>query len=142
MWDAEWDVRPDSSYQFLFETSDEGTVTATTRRMGIEINDRKAIGSKGIYRNVTPDSFEMSHPVFQMLRFERVESTRMVDSGSRSTPPLPHDDYDFIFVPTDLRSGFGRFLSYGSSPRPIGTNARRRTSTRCRNLRRGQRDAI
>jgi hypothetical protein len=70
MWDADWDVQPDSSFQFLFENVDEGTLTAAHGEW--EANSR--IGrqpGKGVYRNVTPDSFEMSHPVFQMLRFER-----------------------------------------------------------------------
>jgi TIR domain len=71
MWDADWDVRPDSSFEFLFENVDEGTVT--TAHGEWEANSRIGRPStKGIYRNVTPDSFEMSHPIFQMLRFERV----------------------------------------------------------------------
>jgi len=70
MWDADWDVHPDSSFEFLFENMDEGTVAAAHG----EWEATSRIGrppSKGIYRNVTTDSFEMSHPVFQMLRFER-----------------------------------------------------------------------
>jgi len=70
MWDADWDVQPDSSFQFLFENVDEGTLTAAQG----EWESKSKIGrpaGKGIYRNVTPDSFEMSHPVLQMLRFER-----------------------------------------------------------------------
>jgi hypothetical protein len=73
MWEADWDVRSDSSYEFLLENIDEGTVTAAHG----EWEASSKIGrpsAKGIYRNVTPDSFEMSHPVFQMLRFERVSS--------------------------------------------------------------------
>ena len=71
MWDADWDVRSDSSYEFLLENLDEGTVAIAHG----EWEAKSGIGrppAKGIYRNVTPDSFEMSHPVFQMLRFERV----------------------------------------------------------------------
>jgi hypothetical protein len=71
MWDADWDVRSDSSYEFLLENVDEGTVAIAHG----EWEAKSGIGrppAKGIYRNVTPDSFEMSHPVFQMLRFERV----------------------------------------------------------------------
>lgn len=71
MWDADWDVRSDSSFEFLFENVDEGTVTAAHG----EWEAKSKIGrppAKGIYRNVTPDSFEMSHPIFQMLKFERV----------------------------------------------------------------------
>ena len=70
MWDADWDVRSDSSFEFLFENLDEGTVTATHG----EWEAKSIIGrppAKGIYRNVTPDSFDMSHPTFQMLKFER-----------------------------------------------------------------------
>jgi hypothetical protein len=70
MWDADWDVRSDSSYEFLLENVDEGTVAIAHG----EWEAKSGIGrppAKGIYRNVTPDSFEMSHPVFQMLRFER-----------------------------------------------------------------------
>jgi hypothetical protein len=70
MWDANWDVRSDSSYEFLLDNLDEGTVTIARG----EWESKSGIGrppAKGIYRNVTPDSFEMSHPVFQMLRFER-----------------------------------------------------------------------
>jgi hypothetical protein len=73
MWDADWDVRSDSSYEFLFENLDEGTVTAAHG----EWESKSRIGrppAKGVYRNVTPDSFEMSHPIFQMLRFERISS--------------------------------------------------------------------
>ena len=73
MWDVDWDVRSDSSFEFLFENVDEGTVTAAHGEW--EANSK--IGrppAKGVYRNVTPDSFEMSHPIFQMLRFERVSS--------------------------------------------------------------------
>jgi hypothetical protein len=75
MWDADWDVRADSSFEFLFENVDEGTVAAAHG----EWEAKSIIGrppAKGIYRNVTPDSFEMSHPVFQMLRFERVSPGR------------------------------------------------------------------
>lgn len=70
MWDADWEVHPDSSYEFLFENLDEGTVIAAHG----EWESKSKIGrpsTKGIYRNVTPDSFEMSHPSFQLLRFER-----------------------------------------------------------------------
>jgi hypothetical protein len=70
MWDADWDVRSDSSYEFLLENVDEGTVTMAHG----EWEAKSGIGrppAKGIYRNVTPDSFEMSHPIFQLLRFER-----------------------------------------------------------------------
>jgi hypothetical protein len=74
MWDANWDVRSDSSYEFLLDNLDEGTVTIARG----EWESKSGIGrppAKGIYRNVTPDSFEMSHPVFQMLRFERAGPT-------------------------------------------------------------------
>jgi hypothetical protein len=73
MWDVNWDVRSDSSYEGLFESLDEGTVTAAHG----EWEAKSRIGkppAKGIYRNVTPDSFDMSHPVFQMLKFERASS--------------------------------------------------------------------
>ena len=75
MWDVDWDVRSDSSFEFLFENLDEGTVTAARG----EWEAKSRIGrpaTKGIYRNVTPDSFEMSHPIFQMLRFERVSPSK------------------------------------------------------------------
>jgi len=71
MWDADWDVRSDSSYEFLLENIDEGTITTAHG----EWEAKSKIGrpdAKGIYRNVTPDSFEMSHPIFQMIKFERV----------------------------------------------------------------------
>ncbi|MEY2564677.1 MAG: hypothetical protein QOH88_2870 [Verrucomicrobiota bacterium] len=71
MWDADWDVRSDSSYEFLLENIDEGTITTAHG----EWESKSKIGrpsATGIYRNVTPDSFEMSHPIFQMLKFERV----------------------------------------------------------------------
>ena len=71
MWEADWDVRSDSSYEFLLQNVDEGIVTATHG----EWESKSKIGrpsAKGIYRNVTPDSFEMSNPIFQMLNFERV----------------------------------------------------------------------
>jgi hypothetical protein len=71
MWDADWDVRSDSSFEFLLQNVDEGIVTASHG----EWEAKSKIGrpsAKGIYRNVTPDSFEMSHPIFQMLNFERV----------------------------------------------------------------------
>ena len=71
MWDVDWDVRSDSSFEFLFENLDEGTVTIAHG----EWEAKSKIGrppAKGIYRNVTPESFEMSHPIFQMLKFERV----------------------------------------------------------------------
>jgi TIR domain len=71
MWDADWDVRADSSFEFMLQNVDEGIVTAAHG----EWEATSKIGrpsAKGIYRNVTPDSFEMSHPIFQMLNFERV----------------------------------------------------------------------
>ena len=71
MWDADWEIQPDSSYQFLFENTDEGTLTATHGTWESSSQLGRPSG-KGFYRNVTPDSFEMSHPVFQLLRFERV----------------------------------------------------------------------
>jgi hypothetical protein len=73
MWDADGDVRSDSSFEFLFENLDEGIVTAAHG----EWEAKSRIGrppAKGIYRNVTPDSFEMSHPIFQMLKFERASA--------------------------------------------------------------------
>ncbi len=70
MWDADWTVQPDSSFQFLFENVDEGTLTAAQGEWESKSKLGRPAG-KGIYRNVTPDSFEMSHPVLQMLRFER-----------------------------------------------------------------------
>lgn len=69
--DAVWEVQPDSSFQFLLENVDERTLTASHGKW--EANSK--IGrppAKGVYRNVTPDSFEMSHPVLQVLKFERV----------------------------------------------------------------------
>jgi hypothetical protein len=75
MWDIDWDVRSDSSFEFLFENLDEGIVTAAHG----EWEAKSRIGkppAKGIYRNVTPDSFDMSHPVFQMLKFERVSPSK------------------------------------------------------------------
>jgi TIR domain-containing protein len=75
MWDVNWDVRSDSSYEGLFENLDEGTVTAAHG----EWEAKSRIGkppAQGIYRNVTPDSFDMSHPIFQMLKFERVSPSK------------------------------------------------------------------
>jgi hypothetical protein len=73
MWDADWEVQPDSTFQFLFENTDEGMLTAMNGQWESNSSVGRGTG-KGIYRNVTPDSFEMSHPVFQLLRFERVNS--------------------------------------------------------------------
>lgn len=73
MWDADWDVQPDSSFHFLFENVDEGTLTATNGEWEAILRIGRPSG-KGVYRNVTLDSFEMSHPVLQMLRFERAVS--------------------------------------------------------------------
>jgi hypothetical protein len=75
MWDADWDVQSDSSFQFLFENTDEGTLTATRGEWESSSKLGRPPG-KGVYRNVTPDSFEMSHPVFQLLRFERANPNR------------------------------------------------------------------
>jgi hypothetical protein len=70
-WDATWDIRPDLSYHLLFENADEGIFTASD---GIwkATSDLGRGKAEGIYRRVTPDSFEMSDPFFQMLKFERV----------------------------------------------------------------------
>jgi hypothetical protein len=73
MWDADWDVQPDSSFQFLFENLDEGMMTATQGEWEA-VSKIGRPSAKGVYRNVTPDSFEMSHPVLQMLKFDRVTS--------------------------------------------------------------------
>jgi len=75
MWDVDWEVQPDSSFQFLFENVDEGTLTAergeweATSKLGRP-------SAKGVYRNVTPDSFEMSHPFLQMLSLDRVSPAK------------------------------------------------------------------
>jgi hypothetical protein len=70
-WDAVWDVAPDSTFHVLFDNMDEGNFTAAAGKW----ESKSAIGRStetGTYRNVTPDSFEMSDRFFQVLKFERV----------------------------------------------------------------------
>lgn len=74
-WDVTWEVQPDLSFHVLFENEDEGNFTAA----GGEWETKSRLGrpdGKGIYRNVTPDSFEMSDQGLQKLKFERVRSAR------------------------------------------------------------------
>ena len=70
-WDATWEIRPDLSFHIVFENADEGVFTARDGnwKATSDLGREKA---EGIYRRVTPDSFEMSDPFFQMLKFERV----------------------------------------------------------------------
>jgi TIR domain len=70
-WDAVWDVLPDSSYHVLFDNVDEGFFTAGAGKWEAKSSLGRPPGN-GMYRNVTPDSFEMSDPLFQFLKFERV----------------------------------------------------------------------
>jgi hypothetical protein len=53
MWDADWDVQPDSSFQFLFENVGEGTLTAAHGEWEANSKIGRPPG-KGFYRNVTP----------------------------------------------------------------------------------------
>jgi hypothetical protein len=70
-WDATWEVRPDLSFHLLFENADEGIFTARDGHWKAT-SDLGRGNAEGIYRRVTSDSFEMSDPFFQMLKFERV----------------------------------------------------------------------
>lgn len=70
-WDATWDIRPDLSFHIVFENADEGIFTARDGNWKAA-SDLGRGNAEGIYRRVTPDSFEMSDPFFQMLKFERV----------------------------------------------------------------------
>jgi hypothetical protein len=70
-WDANWEIRPDLSFHLLFENADEGIFKASNGEWEANSDLGRSQG-KGIYRRVTPQSFEMSDPFFQMLKFERV----------------------------------------------------------------------
>lgn len=70
-WDANWEIRPDLSYHLLFENADEGIFKASNGEWEANSDLARSQG-KGIYRRVTPQSFEMSDPYFQMLKFERI----------------------------------------------------------------------
>lgn len=70
-WDATWDIKPDLSFHIVFENSDEGIFAARDGNWKAT-SDLGRANAEGIYRRVTPDSFEMSDPFFQMLKFERV----------------------------------------------------------------------
>ena len=72
-WDATWDIKPDLSFHLVFENADEGIFTARNGNWKAT-SDLGRANAEGIYRRVTPDSFEMSDPFFQMLKFERVGS--------------------------------------------------------------------
>ncbi|HYJ06408.1 MAG TPA: toll/interleukin-1 receptor domain-containing protein, partial [Chthoniobacterales bacterium] len=70
-WDATWEIRPDLSFHIVFENADEGIFAARDGNWKAT-SDLGRPNAEGIYRRVTPDSFEMSDPFFQMLKFERV----------------------------------------------------------------------
>jgi hypothetical protein len=74
-WDVTWEVQPDLSSHALFENADEGQFTAANGEWSAKSRLSRPDG-KGVYRNVTPDSFEMSDPFLQNLKFERVRSTK------------------------------------------------------------------
>lgn len=69
-WDAVWDVLPDSSFHVVFDNIDEGNFTAAGGKWEAKSSLSRPVET-GIYRNVTPDSFEMSDRFFQILKFER-----------------------------------------------------------------------
>jgi hypothetical protein len=69
-WDAVWDVAQDSTYHVIFDNLDEGAFTAAAGKW----EAKSALGrptETGTYRNVTPDSFDMSDRFFQVLKFDR-----------------------------------------------------------------------
>lgn len=70
-WDATWDIKPDLSFHIVLENADEGIFAARDGNWKAT-SDLGRPNAEGIYRRVTPDSFEMSDPFFQMLKFERV----------------------------------------------------------------------
>ena len=70
-WDATWEIRPDLSFHIVFENADEGIFAARDGNWKAT-SDLGRASAEGIYRRVTPDSFDMSDPFFQMLKFERV----------------------------------------------------------------------
>jgi hypothetical protein len=70
-WEATWDIKPDLSFHIVFENADEGIFAARDGNWKAT-SDLGRANAEGIYRRVTPDSFEMSDPFFQMLKFERV----------------------------------------------------------------------
>jgi hypothetical protein len=72
-WDATWDIKSDLSFHIVFENADEGIFTARDGNWKAT-SDLGRANAEGIYRRVTPDSFDMSDPFFQMLKFERVGS--------------------------------------------------------------------
>jgi TIR domain len=71
-WDLDYHVGRDLSFQVHQENADEGLFKARNGEWEAQSDLGRGV-SKGIYRRVTPESFDMSDPFFQLLKFERVK---------------------------------------------------------------------